>query len=182
MFLITPTPLPEPTWTDVGSFIVAIAGTLATTAVAIVAIVISVQTARREDRREARATRERWVTDFNAWLDAGKVHMVMGGVGVALDPDWVSIGDRLSARAQTMTGAGAQHLMIAGRDARTHMITVTEAKRMRVGLLINSLIKQWAIQWVDDPSRPQGERSPVEQWIDIWAALDDDEDDKILAS
>ena len=176
MFLVLPPPPPEPTWTDVGTFIVSIAGTLATTAVAVVAIVISVQTARRENRREARGVRERWVTDFNAWLDAGRVHMVMGGHDVPLDKDWVSIGDRLSASAQTMADPGAQSFMLAARDARTHMAAVPDEKRIRVGRSINELIKLWAIQWVDDPSDHDASKSVVTQWIDAWAALDENED------
>lgn len=56
------------------------------------------------------------------------------------------------------------------------MAAVPDEKRIRVGRSINELIKLWAIQWVDDPSDHDASKSVVTQWIDAWAALDDDED------
>ncbi len=171
-----PTPAPstvstDPSWFDIAGFIVSVVGTAASTAIAIIAIVLTVTTARASQRREERAKREQWVSDYNVWLDAGVVYMLTGMDTAVQDKEWVSRGRDLSARASVLESPGANDHLVAARSARGLLAVLPVETRVDIVLDITRLLKLWASKWAHEPTTRPGD---VGEWITAYTKRDAD--------
>ncbi|MEA9983676.1 hypothetical protein [Subtercola sp. RTI3] len=148
----------DPNWTEVAGFFIALGGSIATVAIAIVAIVISVRSGRTDRSRAAsdkeerlRSRRESFATDLLLWNRNSQVHMIIGGDSLLADEAFVESGHHLDARAKVLGDDGAHGLLSLHRLLREDISLIEDEKRTETSALMVASFESYVRDWVDNP-------------------------------
>ena len=146
------------------NFAVAVVGTVASVAIAVLAIVVTLRLSRIAERRDDRERRQAFAADLLLWMDAGVKHTITKREHLSADKAYVTESQRLSATAAVLGDEGANEFLVAIRDLTEILGQYTLEERVRVVRPVLGILRLSVARWV----REGGEADrpiPLEEWV-----------------